>query len=320
MPLFIFNFSMKKFFGYSLVFFLIIFIPVPFINIFQAHYNPTPEFYKLQYDAVQNTSGPFEGIIIGSSQPACAIRPSVLDSTGISFYNFSLPAATPEFYLTWYNEVFLRNHHSPEYCIMGISWAMFDTHLLFRKFEQDSEFFTYSLFLKMLLGQNNLSKKDIVFNRFPFLKYRTKIRDSFIWNEMKNNGNPVNTYDRGYNSVENSYDKKNFNANKRCKIYPGQVTSFIKLLEQMRTEKVKIIFVMTPEYGLGHEFYDKSKALAIINKVSKTYNIPVLNFNTTFRSHVNEDTDFFADWQHLNGKGSMIFSKQLTKELCKVIN
>ena len=35
MPLFIFNFSMKKFFGYSLVFFLIIFIPVPFINIFQ---------------------------------------------------------------------------------------------------------------------------------------------------------------------------------------------------------------------------------------------------------------------------------------------
>ncbi len=310
---------MKKIIRYIFVFTIIVLIPVPFINKFQADYNPTPEFYKLQYEAAQNTTPPFEGIIIGNSQPACSMRPSVLDSSGISFYNFSLPAAGPEFYYRWYNEVFRRNQPSPHYCIISIAWTMFDDHMYFRKLEQDSEYFTFGLFLKTLLNPTDYNLKDAFFNRFPFIKFRKSIKESLKFQKGRENY-LMNTYDRGYTTYERPYDRNLFYVNKRWEIDTEPVIYFTKLVTQMVFEKVKIIFVLPPEYGIEPEFYKKSGALLIVNKLSKKFEIPFLNFNTDLRTYVNEDVIFFSDWRHMNGKGSMIFSKQLTKELCKVIS
>lgn len=292
-------------------------IPFSIINIFQSQYNATPEFYKLQYYDVQKSSTHFEGIIIGSSRSVCSIRPSILDSSGITFYNFALPAANPKFYYQWYNILFRDNHPAPQYCIIGFNWYLFDSHILSRRFEQDAEFFSHFLFLKTLLGINEFNKKDAVVNRYPVIKFRKSIVRSLNF-QKGNINNPISTYDRGYNSSESSYNPKKFLVIKQCEIEPCQVICFIKLIQQMVAEKVKIILVMPPEYGFEPGFYERSRSLFIINKISKKYHIPVLNFNTDLRSYINDDINFFSDWQHMNGKGSMVFSRQLTKELYRI--
>lgn len=306
---------MKKFIITSLAFFIVMIIPFSIINLFQSHYNTTPEFYKFQYDAVQKRSNYFEGIIIGSSRSVCAIRPSILDSSGITFYNYSLPAANPKFYYQWYNNVYRNNHPAPYYCIIGFNWYLFDSHILSRRFEQDAEFFSHFLFLKTLLETNDFNKKDVLVNRYPVIKFRKKIVQSLNF-QKGNINNPISTYDRGYNSAKSMYNPKKFLTTKQCLIEPCQLICFIKLIQQLLDEKVKIILVMPPEYGFEPEFYKRSRTLLIINELSKKYRIPVLNFNTELRSYINDDINFFADWQHMNGKGSMVFSRRLAKELC----
>src|ERR1035437_5879156 len=122
----IFNFNMKLFLFRFCSFLIVITIIGISINIFQSRYNNSQVHYKLKYNAINNSSTPFNAIIIGSSHSAHSIKPSLLSNSNISYYNFALNGANPKFYSDWYLKLFRKKHPSPKYCIIGIDWFMFD--------------------------------------------------------------------------------------------------------------------------------------------------------------------------------------------------
>lgn len=84
-----------------------------------------------------------------------------------------------------------------------------------------------------------------------------------------------------------------------------------KIFELCRERDVELMLIgmPNPDYANDHEYYNDLWAVAW------EYGITGINYNVEDkRRGLNYGTDF-ADWQHLNVKGSVTFSKQLGKDL-----
>jgi len=305
---------MIKFLKNIVLFSLILFFCTSLINLFQKKYNPDPEHFRQQYAEITNKENFHEGIIIGASHATHSIRPSILDKSGIKFHNFALNGANPEFYYHWYNRTVSKSKVKPTHCIFAINYFMFDSSWLWRRIEQDSEYLTFSVFWKDFFTEKRFNKKDLIINRFPFLKYRGRIKESL---RLKKGDNRylISEYDRGYISLQIPYEDDNFKPILKHKIDPVQVTFFTSLLKKLQSENIKVIFVMTPEYGIDINEYEKMESLKIISSLSNELKIPIVNFNTELKSSINTNIKFYSDWGHLNTLGSKVFSEKLAKEI-----
>src|SRR5436190_16329571 len=135
---------MKKFLKEFGIFCFVILVIVLVINYcFGKRYYT---HYELQYREAVGHSKKIDCIILGTSHGTHGIRPEVLDSLGLGFYNFAMNGSNPEFYWNWYTNVFAPSHPRPKYCIWATDWFLFDTVWLWRQFEQDSEYFPDSVF------------------------------------------------------------------------------------------------------------------------------------------------------------------------------
>jgi hypothetical protein len=270
--------------------------------------------YRKQYESIINNVNGYSGIVIGTSHATHSIRPTILDKSGISYYNYSLNGSNPEFYFKWYNYFIHNNKIKPKYGLYVIDFFMFDTDRLRRRFESDAEYFPIHLFVTELLNNGDFNKFDFIINRFPFLKYRRQIKQSLQLQQGSTLFNSE-TYDRGYISFSMPFDSTKFKPKLNCKINPTQVKYFKILLRQMLADEINIMFVMTPEYGISVNEYYQMESLKIIDSISKELDIPILNFNIELRSFVNKNINYFTDWGHMNHKGANIFSKELAKEI-----
>lgn len=280
------------------------------MNEFQRFYNVDELHYGLQYKEVQSGEKSYDGIIIGSSHLTHSMMPSMLDSSGIHFYNFALNGANPEFYYHWYNDVFLNNHHTAKHCIIGIDWFMFDTARLWRRFEQDAAYFKSDLFYRLCLLKG-YSKKSLMINRFPLFKYRETVFQSLMF-KKGDTALALKKYDRGYIPIHTAFDARNFKVKTAVHIDTTQVSYFTKLISLLQANHVQIIFVMTPEYGIPVPDYEHMKSLQLVSRISAASGIPFLNFNTGLRTEINDHIEYFADFGHMNEEGSKVFSRKLS--------
>jgi hypothetical protein len=297
-----------------LLFILLVIFVFAGINLFQTFYNAEPVQYKNKYESVINDSQVFNGIILGTSYATHSMRPTLLDESGYRFYNYAFNGSNPEFHLKWYNHFIHKNKIKPKYCLYEVDFFMFDKDWLWRRFEQDAEYFPTNLFVNELLSDSDFKKMDVIINRFPFLKYRTQIKQSLLLKEGSQYFNS-NNYDRGYISYSVPFDNKLFKPKLDYKIDSSQVKYFKLLLKQILDDDIKIIFVMTPQYGISEDKYYQMESLKIIDSISKKFNIPILNYKTKLRSGVNNNINYFTDWGHMNHSGAQIFSKDLAKEI-----
>jgi hypothetical protein len=296
---------------------LIILLFFTALNIFQGQFNNSPEQFKLKYEEIKYNKQKANGIIIGTSHAAHSIRPSLLDSTGINFYNFALNGSNPIFYSHWFNEIFLKEYPKPRYCIFAVDWFMFDEKWLWRTFEQDAEYFPFRIFISCLFKFNDFNKKDLFLNRFPATKYRKSIKRSLKL-QKGDSLYQVSEYDRGYIPANYPFDSLKFQSKKNIQdieISAIQVNHFEKLIHQLDSLGICIIFIMTPEYHIEKSDYSQMESIKIIERVSLKYNIPFLNFNTNFRTGINEDINNFVDWGHMSKTGSIVFSKLLADKI-----
>jgi len=284
------------------------------LNLFQSKFNIDPEHYKEQYFSATNTTSNTDGIILGTSHATHSIRPTILDESGITFYNYALNGANPEFYYKWYNDIYLSYNDKPSYCLFAVDFFMFDENWLWRRFEQDSEYLPDEVFLKELFQNKESDKIDLIVNRFAATKYRSQIVSSLMLKHGSVYHN-IKNYDRGYISDSIPFDSIRFKSNLTFKIDESQIKYFKKLLHQMVESNVEIIFTMTPEYKIDVDEYDKMESLKIIKQIAKGFNIPILNYNMEFRSDINQNILLFSDWGHLNHKGAGVFSKKIADDL-----
>lgn len=283
------------------------------LNLLQSNFNLDPVQYKNQYSTATNSLPKIDGIILGTSHATHSLRPTLLDKSDVTFYNFALNGSNPEFNYKWYNKIYLLNREKPKYCLYAVDFFMFDKKRLWRRFEQDAEYFPSDFFLKELIKPKS-NTKDLIVNRFPFLKYRSQIKSSL---SLKHNNLSFNeeNYDRGYISFSSSFDSINYKPYLNFKIDFSQVKYFKALVKKMLNNGVDILFVMTPEYGISVNEYQKMESLKIIEQIAQEHDIQFLNYNTKLRSNLNQDIKYFSDWGHMNHLGAELFSKKITNEL-----
>lgn len=84
-----------------------------------------------------------------------------------------------------------------------------------------------------------------------------------------------------------------------------------KLFEMCRDEEIPVMLVgiPNPDYAVDHTYYNRLWSIA------EEYGITGINYNDRdLRFGLRYSSDF-ADWQHLNVKGSMTFSRKLGEDL-----
>jgi len=269
--------------------------------------------YSLQYDEVFRPKVNANVIILGASHATHGINPKYLESDGLKIYNFSLNGASPSFNLKWYKRVFQHYYKKPSHVIYGVHWVMFDSQFLKRRFEQDSKYFPFDVFLKEM--RDLKTSKALLLNRFAFIRERKQLMSRVVqlFKRQQEEVFLKSGYYRGFIPFETKRDLDKEVANP--KIEESQLRDFKELLDEFEREGVKVIFVEVPTYLYGFDSSTLSENTQLLKKIAEERKIPFLDYETEKRTAINTNPAFFSDAAHLNGKGSETFSKLLKKDL-----
>jgi hypothetical protein len=264
----------------------------------------------------------FDLLILGSSHAAHGIDPRILEESGRTCYNFAISGGTPDFALDWYRKVFKGEMGwRPREILLGVDWFAFRDDGSkgvgnVRRFEQDSEYFPWSLFLRELLGRGT-DRNTLLLNRIPLLKNRSELR---VIQRNLNDRSKIDVQ-REYNGYV-PYRPSDFEGSQLVSVRHSdeQVRSFIELVDEICRDGITLVLVETPEYLAGRHVegdYDR-KANDMIRRIAEGRRVPFLNYNGERRSQVNDSEAYFSDWGHLNRDGSKAFTRRLKSDICQL--
>ena len=261
--------------------------------------------WPLQYQEAFHPRIKADVIIMGASHATHGINPKYLERDSVKVFNFAYNGASPDFNLRWFKKVFKPNYQKPSCIIYGVHWVMFDDQLLQRKFEQDSKYFPFRFFVEEFRDLKSL--KTLLLNRFAFIRERRQIMPRLFKKKWARDVYPVARYYQGYIPFETRRDlDQKDKVNPR--ISPDQLKAFEELLDEFEREKIHVIFVQIPDYIPARDSSTMVKNIELIKRIARERNIPFLDYDTERITEINYQQDYYADWAHLNGKGSETFS------------
>jgi len=274
--------------------------------------------YPLQYDELFHPKVNADVIILGASPATHGINPKYLETDHLKVFNFALNGASPAFNLRWYQRIFRSHYRKPSYVIYGVHWVMFDGQFLKRRFEQDSKYFPFDVFVKEMRDLRTL--KGLLLNRFAFIRERKQLMSRVV-QLFKRQHEEVflkSGYYQGYIPFETKRDLSEEVVNAR--IEESQLRAFEELLDEFERDGVKVIFVEVPGYLYGFDSSTLSENIKLLKKIAEERKIPFLDYETKRTTAINTNPALFSDSAHLNGKGSEAFSQLLKKDLDGLLN
>lgn len=269
------------------------------------------DYYKFQYDEINNPKTNTNSIIIGNSKSLHGIQPTLINNNNLLFYNFSLNGATANFYFNWYQNIFKPLYKKPKVILIGIDLIFLDSAQYWRQYEQDALYFPENVFLNNLLFSKDLNKLMLVKNRFLALKYLNK--PAILFNKDFSSFT-LSDYQLGYIPFESKNKIINVEPVKSI-IADSYKLKFESLIKSILKDSIKIIFIQTPQFGQPREYYETLPINKYYDSIATIYHVPYLDYNRTKFSNLNTTAEFFSDKVHLNKKGSTVFSLMLAKDL-----
>jgi hypothetical protein len=264
--------------------------------------------WPLQYEEAFSPKVNADVILMGASHTTHGVNPKYLEKGPLRVFNFAYNGASPAFNLKWYKKVFEPNYRKPRGVIYGVHWIMFDDRYLQRRFEQDSKYFPFELFLEEFQDLKSLG--TLVLNRFAFIRERKQILPRIFRKKREREVYPVSQYYHGYIPFEARRDLDKRDA-VNPHVDPKQVKAFEELLDEFKREEIPVIFVMIPDYIPGRDSATIQKSMELIRKIAEDRKIPLLDYENDRVTEINYNRNYYVDWAHLNGKGSEAFSKLL---------
>ena len=131
-------------------------------------------------------------------------------------------------------------------------------------------------------------------------------------------GNITSDYYKGFIPWENWYGGGESNA--RSNDTEEQWDALTKLLERIKADGIKLIFVELPEHLDGRTARRFDQNNARLAELAVKYDAQFLNYNDEMKSDLNYELTNFSDWGHMNTKGSTAFSKVLGKDLKPILD
>lgn len=304
---------MNKFIRKSLYFIIFCSSALLLLNYLLARNSHHNDFGRLQYKEAINNKINADNIIIGMSHATHGIQPKIINTKGNTFFNFALDGANPIYYFNWYKFIFKPNYKKPKYLILTIDWFFLDDKWLWRRFEQDSEYYNAELFFDLLIKKNEFDKTMLFENRYPVLKFKKLIIPGIFNHDKKTF--PISGYNNGFIPFVPKEVKVDEFYPEKVVIHKKQLVKFEKLISQFNSDSIQVIFVTTPTYNLRSAPYIDLPIYNYYKSIAAKYSIPYLNYNTDKRSSINSTINYFSDGGHLNYAGSTEFSKILKRDL-----
>lgn len=295
---------------FSFIFFLILLI-LNWLVAKQTHKN---DFYSLQYQEVIGKKVDALNVIIGTSHTTHGVQPRFLKS---KFYNFALNGANPKFYLNWYVNIFKPCYKKPKYMVIGLDWFWFDNNWLYRRYEQDAEYFPTKVFLANLFNLYNFDKLMLLENRYPVFKYRKNLLGEIFHHNTTMF--PVAKFDNGFIPFEESPFMVEELKPENVYNNPSQIADFKTLINLLCKDSIKVIFVVLPTYKLNNKRFNNLPNYKYFKHFANQNGFKMLNYNFDKPTFININKHYYADGGHLNYEGSKKFSAILANDLAYIM-
>jgi hypothetical protein len=299
--------------------FLFILIVILFlINLWLGQeFNP---HYPLQYNEVFHPRVRANVVIMGASHSAHGIHPKYLETDQIKVFNFSMDGAPPSFNVDWYRKIFRPHYPRPICVIYGVHWVMFDNHILQRRLEQDSHYFTRAFLFGELLSFNDFHDlgvpKTLLLNQIPLLRGRKTLAEWIL--RGRGDHFVLSRYYHGFVPYERR-GRVEKNRNISPQDNQTEIQAFESLLDEFEKDKIRVVFVQVPGYLPARNACNIEESMQLLNKIAEERKIPFLDYDTKRITNINTDPSMFSDWVHLNEKGSDAFSMRLQSDLVPLL-
>jgi|GEM_PF-4249205 len=268
-------------------------------------------YYKWHYDILYKGDENYDCVIVGNSASTHGLRPSILDSLGLSFVNLSLNGANSNFYLKWYNNHFRPCHIKPDYFIINTPLTGI------RRYEHDASYFPFALWLSNLLQIDSYSGKILWYSKFNFLRYR-----NYWTRKLKSIERELfdySDYDKGYVTYLGCPSDFQFYQPPTEKEDKHMIDALKELIVMVREDSIEILFVTPP---IRNPISDSRVRLNKLTSIIAA-NYGIRHFNYQENAEVADflsNPQYFTDNLHLSRKGSKVFSSILREDLRTVLD
>ncbi len=261
----------------------------------------------IKYKAVFRNQSGTDIFVLGNSQSAYGIIPSLLKIPGHKVHNYSFPGASPSYNRDLYERYLARYQERPKLIIYGVSWFMFDSKVPPRKVAQDYQFVPWGVETTRIPPHERLylvHQKDVLSKMFK------RPTDNTIL---------VEHFDEGFVPLEEKYLDTGPKTEPRIRNSKSEMASFLGLLSMIRADGIELLLVEAPEYNSGVLCESMVPNEELIRSMARSRGMEYLNYNAERRSPINDDAAYFGDQRHLNYSGAQRFSGMLSADINDLI-
>ena len=266
-------------------------------------------FYTM--NAIMTDSINADIVILGNSRATCSYNPIVLDTIlGVNTRNLGVSGQPfGVSYLRW--RLYNRNNIAPKLLIINMDYL--ELNMVTNGYEKE-QYYPY-MNDTMVRPYLDLYGFTWLERNIPMYRYRGDYKLiclglfelTHLYHDTKGN------YIKGYSNMDNLWKGDNLEkvlkeGSVKCQNNSQAIDLMESLISKVQLEGVQVVFVYAPIYKKLKDNVDEKDCIFTYERISKRYQIPILDFSNM---DICSDTDFFKDANHLNTKGSEIFSVAL---------
>ena len=261
-----------------------------------------------------------EIVVYGTSRARAHINSKILEDTlKLSTYNLGIDGFT--FKMEYCrHELILEKNKKPSFIIQTLDFHILGDIDNLYQFQQFCPYFDNETILKTIKTYKGPNWWDY---NLPLLRYYGNTEEIFSAMNilLRPSHNKGNRYKGFYNFDRSwTYEFEKVKKSKKTmfqKLDKDSVILFENYLADTKRRGIPIIFVYTPEYIDGQNFVSNRKEImALYKKLATKYDIPFIDYSSDPMCF---NREYFYNAEHLNLKGTNLFSKKLASDLKKYI-
>jgi hypothetical protein len=260
-------------------------------------------------------------IINGSSKALVQVSPQIIDSLlNFNSYNFGMNGANFELQSLVY-QLYRSYNSKPNYIIQIVGNETLELNENLHEYKRWTPYLNDSLVRKVIINLNGFSFIDYY---LPSIRYSgfsieiiNGISNYFNINLSSDKSNKYKGY-IGYDKKwDNSFEifKEEYPEGRLVQIDTSMAVLFNNYIESCLKDSIKVILVYPPIYHESHNYIkNRDDLISLLGSIADRHQIPFIDFSEDELSYSKQ---YFYNSQHLNKKGSELFTKKLINELLK---
>jgi hypothetical protein len=308
----------KRFFLFSLPIIILVYPLDRLVSYFQANSNYDSSGETYIWNAINKGKINCDILIYGSSRAWTHFDTKIIQE-GLNQKTYNLGIDGHNFRLQYLRHKELIKHNKkPKKIILSIDiFSLQRRETLYNK----SQFLPFLLWNKTIYNFTSIYDGFEVYDYcFPLLRYcgQKESLKAALHNLILGSDTQPSRI-KGYMGQDykweytNSYQLKAVLDSCKINLDANSIYLFYQFIKECKKKNIELILVYSPEYIAAQKFIkNRNKLINYYKFTAKRFNIKFLDYSS---NAICLDTKYFLNAEHLNKKGSELFSKQLVKDL-----